>query len=88
MNNNKINVSVNDFITIKDYVKYLCKQKQINMKQLSLAVDVNYKTFLSNLDRSIHLRTIVKVIDYLDGDLNIAMHLPLKKEGKLIYDND
>lgn len=92
MNENK--VTVNDFTTLRKYIKYLCKQKKTNLRKVAEALDLNYVSISSNIGRTVNLRKIVKVIEYLDGDLTIALHLPLKKEnkstkkGKMNYDND
>lgn len=76
---NKNEVTVDDFATLREYIKYLCKLKKTNTRKVTEALDLNYRSFASNIGRKVHARKIVKVIDYLDGDLNIAMHLPLKK---------
>lgn len=90
----KNEVTINDFETLRQYIKYLCKQKNMNTKGMTSALGLNHETYRSNIGRTFNLRTVVKIIDYLDGDLDIAMHLPLKKEnkstkeGKMNYDND
>lgn len=69
-----------DILILKDYVKQLMKAKQISFKELAEALNVNYMTLYGNLDRSISYKTIMKVINYLDGDLCYALSLPIKKE--------
>lgn len=69
-----------DILILKDYVKQLMKAKQISFKELAEALNVNYKTLSGNLDRSISYKTIMKVINYLGGDLSYALSLPIKKE--------
>lgn len=78
---NKNEVTVDDFATLREYIKYLCKQKKTNLRKVAKVLNLNYVSFSANIGRTISLRKVVKVIDYLDGDLDIAMHLPLKKEG-------
>lgn len=71
-----------DILILKDYVKQLMKAKQISFKELAEALNVKYETIACNLDRSIGYKTIIKIINYLDGDLNYALSLPIKKETK------
>lgn len=77
-----------DILILKDYVKQLMKTKQISFKELAKALNVKYETIACNLDRSIGYKTIIKIINYLDGDLNYALSLPIKKETKNVKDND
>lgn len=71
-----------DVPILKDYIKQLMEAKQISFKELAEALNVNYKTLYGNLDRSISYKTIMKAINYLDGDLCYALSLPIKKETK------
>lgn len=71
-----------DVPILKDYVKQLMDAKQISFKELAEALNVNYKTLYGNLDRSIGYKTIMKAINYLDGDLSYALSLPIKKGDK------
>lgn len=71
-----------EILILKDYVKQLMKAKQISFKELAEALNVKYETIACNLDRSIGYKTIIKIINYLDGDLNYALSLPIKKETK------
>lgn len=71
-----------DILILKDYVKQLMKAKQISFKELAEALNVKYETIACNLDRSIGYKTIIKIINYLDGDLSYALSLPIKKETK------
>lgn len=71
-----------EILILKDYVKQLMKAKQISFKELAEALNVKYETITCNLDRSIGYKTIIKIINYLDGDLNYALSLPIKKETK------
>ena len=66
---------VQEFKGLRAYVKFLCKQKGIKMKEMEQALNVPKGSILDNLDRSIGTDRIVKIIDYLDGDFNIAMRL-------------
>lgn len=77
-----------DILILKDYVKQLMKAKQISFKELAEALNVKYETIACNLDRSISYKTIIKIINYLDGDLCYALSLPIKKEMKNGKDND
>lgn len=71
-----------EILILRDYVKQLMKAKQISFKELAEALNVKYETIACNLDRSIGYKTIIKIINYLDGDLNYALSLPIKKETK------
>lgn len=71
-----------DVPILKDYVKQLMEAKQISFKELAEALNVNYKTLSGNLGRSISYKTIMKTINYLDGDVNYALSLPIKKGDK------
>lgn len=71
-----------DILILRDYVKQLMKAKQITYKELADALNLNYRTVSGNLNRSISYKTIMKIINYLDGDLCYALSLPIKKEIK------
>ncbi len=71
-----------DILILRDYVKRLMKAKQITYKELADALNLNYRTVSGNLNRSISYKTIMKIINYLDGDLCYALSLPIKKETK------
>lgn len=71
-----------DILILRDYVKRLMKAKQITYKELTDALNLNYRTVSGNLNRSISYKTIIKIINYLDGDLCYALSLPIKKETK------
>lgn len=71
-----------DILILRDYVKQLMKAKQITYKELADALNLNYRTVSGNLNRSISYKTIMKIINYLDGDLCYALSLPIKKETK------
>ena len=71
-----------DILILRDYVKQLMKAKQITYKELADALNLNYRTVSGNLNRSISYKTIIKIINYLDGDLCYALSLPIKKGDK------
>lgn len=71
-----------DIPILKDYVKQLMKAKQISLKELAETLNLNSETLRCNLDRSISYKTIIKIINYLDGDLCYALSLPIKKGDK------
>ena len=71
-----------DILILTDYVKKLMKAKQITYKELADALNLNYRTVSGNLNKSISYKTIMKIINYLDGDLCYALSLPIKKETK------
>lgn len=71
-----------DILILRDYVKQLMKAKQISLKELADALNLNSETLRCNLDRSIGYKTIIKIINYLDGDLCYALSLPIKKGDK------
>lgn len=71
-----------DILILRDYVKQLMKAKQLSYKELADALNLNYRTVSGNLNRSISYKTIIKIINYLDGDLCYALSLPIKKGDK------
>lgn len=73
-------VSLNDFDTISQYIKWLCKRKGITIKKMCDDTGYMYNTIAGNYKYQYLSRQIlVDVINYLEGDFNIAMNLPYKK---------
>lgn len=73
-------VSLNDFDTISQYIKWLCKRKGITIKKMCDATGYMYNTIAGNYKyQYLSRQVLVDVINYLEGDFNIAMNLPYKK---------
>lgn len=73
-------VSLNDFDTISQYIKWLCKRKGITIKKMCDDTGYMYNTIAGNYKyQYLSRQVLVDVINYLEGDFNIAMNLPYKK---------
>ena len=73
-------VSLKDFDTISQYIKWLCKRKGITIKQMCDDTGYKYNTIAGNYKyQYLSRQVLVDVINYLEGDFNIAMNLPYKK---------
>ena len=73
-------VSLNDFDTISQYIKWLCKRKGITIKKMCDDTGYMYNTIAGNYkNQYLSRQVLVDVINYLEGDFNIAMNLPYKK---------
>lgn len=73
-------VSINDFDTISQYIKWLCKRKGITIKKMCDDTGYMYNTIAGNYKyQYLSRQVLVDVINYLEGDFNIAMNLPYKK---------
>ena len=73
-------VSLNDFDTISQYIKWLCKRKGITIKKMCDDTGYMYNTIAGNYKyQYLSRQALVDVINYLEGDFNIAMNLPYKK---------
>lgn len=73
-------VSLNDFDTISQYIKWLCKRKDITIKKMCDDTGYMYNTIAGNYKyQYLSRQVLVDVINYLEGDFNIAMNLPYKK---------
>ena len=73
-------VSLNDFDTISQYIKWLCKRKGITIKKMCNDTGYMYNTIAGNYKyQYLSRQVLVDVINYLEGDFNIAMNLPYKK---------
>ena len=73
---------VQEFKNLRSYVRFLCKQKDMKMKEMEQALNVSNGSIVDNLNRNISAIRIFKVIDFLDGDFNIAMRLVPKNKLK------
>lgn len=73
-------VSLNDFDTISQYIKWLCKRKGITIKKMCDDTGYMYNTIAGNYKyQYLSRQVLVDVINYLEGDFNIAMNLPYRK---------
>ena len=73
-------VSLNDFDTISQYIKWLCKRKGITIKKMCDDTGYMYNTIAGNYKyQYLSRQVLVDVINYLESDFNIAMNLPYRK---------
>lgn len=67
--------------TYGSYIRVLCKRKGTSLRQMCLALDIPYRGFLASYTcKRMRRERMLKVMDYLDGDVNKLMRLPLDKE--------
>lgn len=69
-------------VDLYDYIKVLCSLKGITVKELCQTLDINYRSLLSNLYNGLSIERFRLIFDYLEGDFNIAIHLPLRLKRK------
>ena len=61
-------------------MKWLCKRKGITIKKMCDDTGYMYNTIAGNYKyQYLSRQVLVDVINYLEGDFNIAMNLPYKK---------
>lgn len=63
--------------TLKDYIYFLCYYRGVTIKQMCSDLDISYNTFKSHITKSISTKRLLKIINYLDGDVSLALDLPL-----------
>lgn len=63
--------------TLKDYIYFLCYYRGVTIKQMCSDLDISYNTFKSHITKSISTKRLLKIIKYLDGDVLLALDLPL-----------
>lgn len=69
--------------TQAQYIRYLCNEKGINLKQLCEALDINYHSITCNYRKKfIGSRRLYKMVNYLGGDMNIILALPTDRDLK------
>ena len=67
--------------TQAQYINYLCALKDLTIKQLCNELNLNYKSLVCNYKKvHIGVRKLIKIIKYLDGDMNIVLDLPTERE--------
>lgn len=67
----------NKIETLKDYIYFLCYYRGVTIKQMCSDLDISYNTFKSHITKSISTKRLLKIIKYLDGDVLLALDLPL-----------
>ena len=63
--------------TLKDYIYCLCYYRGVTIKQMCSDLDISYNTFKSHITKSIGRERLLKIIKYLDGNVQLALDLPL-----------
>lgn len=63
--------------TLKDYIYCLCYYRGVTIKQMCSDLDISYNTFKSHITKSIGKERLLKIIKYLDGNVQLALDLPL-----------
>lgn len=63
--------------TLKDYIYCLCYYRGVTIKQMCSDLDISYNTFKSHITKSIGKERLLKIIKYLDGNVQLALNLPL-----------
>lgn len=72
------NVQTDDYKTVAEYIMYLCKQKGTTFAQVCRELGFNYSSLNASF-RTHYIKhaKLTKLINYLDGDFNIVMNLPV-----------
>ena len=73
---------IQEFESLRTYIKFLCKQKGMKMRDMERSLDIPIGSVVDNLDRCIGSARTIKIISFLDGDFNIAMDLMSKNIKK------
>ena len=71
-------MQLQEFKSLRAYIKFLCNQKGMSMRDMERSLNVPIGSIVDNLNRSIGSARIIKIISFLDGDFNIAMKLMSK----------
>ena len=73
----------NTFQYFGDYIRHLVEVKGTSIKQMCKDLDIPYRSFVANYDyHRMNATRLVKVNEYLDGDLNLMLTLPFKIRNK------
>ena len=73
--------------TLKDYIHILCKYKGITMKQMCEDLNISYDSFKVDITKSIDVKYLFIIINYLDGDFLFAFDLLLNIDNTNSDDN-
>jgi hypothetical protein len=73
--------------TLKDYIHILCKYKGITMKQMCKDLNISYDSFKVDITKSIDVKYLFIIINYLDGDFLFAFDLLLNIDNTNSDDN-
>lgn len=69
--------------TQAQYIRYLCKEKGMNLKEVCKTIDINYFSIACNYRKKlIGTRRLYKLVNYLGGDMNIVLALPTDRDLK------
>lgn len=77
---NQLNLNNNHNLTVSDYISILCIMKGVTLKQLCDDLNLKYSSVTIGIKKSISLKRLRLIIDYLDGDYNVVMNLPFSNE--------
>lgn len=67
--------------TCDEYIRYLCKEKNLSLRQVCKSLGLNYQSMLSNYKRRrLELLPAVQLMEFLDGDVKLLAYLPLAKD--------
>ena len=72
------NMQTDQYKTVAEYIMYLCKQKKMTFARVCRELGFNYSSLNASF-RTHYIKHVklTKLINYLDGDFNIIMNLPL-----------
>lgn len=66
--------------TCDEYIRYLCKEKNLTLRQACKSIGLNYQSMLSNYKRRrLELLPAVQLMEFLSGDVKLLAYLPLAK---------
>lgn len=67
--------------TSDEYIRFLCKEKGISLKDACAIAGLDYLTLISHYKQCyLKLKTAVALINSLNGDISILADLPLAKD--------
>lgn len=67
--------------TCDEYIRFLCKEKGIFLKDACAMAGLDYRTIISHYKKCyLKLKTAVALMNSLDGDISILADLPLAKD--------
>lgn len=67
--------------TCDEYIRYLCREKNLSLRQVCKSLDLNYQSMLSNYKRRrLELLPAVQLMEFLNGDVKLLAYLPLAKD--------
>lgn len=67
--------------TCDEYIRFLCKEKNLSLKDVCALTELNYKTIITHYKKCyLKLKTAIVLMDFLDGNISILADLPLAKD--------